>query len=178
MCVFWRADRIRTCDLWLRRPTLYPTELRAPGWCAPARAAPAFAARRAGGYGRAPSSEPAVGGNAQAARPGLGVGPGRSTRPDGGTVVDRGLRGQAAARRRRSAAGVRDALLDPPSARAAARWRNGRSDCEGRASLSVSTRKRETTPRNRLCPLVPDCALLQPYPGLPHDDSGGLREQG
>lgn len=22
--------RIRTCDLWLRRPTLYPTELRAP----------------------------------------------------------------------------------------------------------------------------------------------------
>ena len=23
-------DRIRTCDLWLRRPTLYPTELRAP----------------------------------------------------------------------------------------------------------------------------------------------------
>ena len=24
-------DRIRTCDLWLRRPTLYPTELRARG---------------------------------------------------------------------------------------------------------------------------------------------------
>ena len=23
-------DRIRTCDLWLRRPTLYPAELRAP----------------------------------------------------------------------------------------------------------------------------------------------------
>ena len=23
--------RIRTCDLWLRRPTLYPAELRAPG---------------------------------------------------------------------------------------------------------------------------------------------------
>ena len=22
-------DKIRTCDLWLRRPTLYPTELRA-----------------------------------------------------------------------------------------------------------------------------------------------------
>ena len=22
-------DRIRTCDLWLRRPALYPTELRA-----------------------------------------------------------------------------------------------------------------------------------------------------
>ena len=32
--------RIRTCDLWLRRPTLYPTELRAQNplrsvsWCA------------------------------------------------------------------------------------------------------------------------------------------------
>src|SRR5690606_16394448 len=24
-------DRIRTCDLWLRKPTLYPTELRARG---------------------------------------------------------------------------------------------------------------------------------------------------
>jgi hypothetical protein len=24
-------DRIRTCDLWLRRPTLYPAELRAHG---------------------------------------------------------------------------------------------------------------------------------------------------
>src|SRR5688500_7574586 len=24
-------DRIRTCDLWLRRPTLYPAELRALG---------------------------------------------------------------------------------------------------------------------------------------------------
>ena len=23
-------DRIRTCDLWLRRPALYPTELRVP----------------------------------------------------------------------------------------------------------------------------------------------------
>src|ERR1700693_4753918 len=23
-------DRSRTCDLWLRKPTLYPTELRAP----------------------------------------------------------------------------------------------------------------------------------------------------
>jgi hypothetical protein len=25
-------DRIRTCDLWLRRPTLYPAELRARTW--------------------------------------------------------------------------------------------------------------------------------------------------
>src|SRR4026209_2490341 len=32
--VFTRApDRIRTCDLWLRRPTLYPAELRARRGC-------------------------------------------------------------------------------------------------------------------------------------------------
>src|ERR1700710_2217920 len=38
--IFWHSlfvtlllgapDRSRTCDLWLRKPTLYPTELRAP----------------------------------------------------------------------------------------------------------------------------------------------------
>ena len=31
--IFWELngapDRIRTCDLWFRRPTLYPAELRA-----------------------------------------------------------------------------------------------------------------------------------------------------
>ena len=42
-------DRIRTCDLWLRRPTLYPTELRAPGWSARARTARTFVVRRSGG---------------------------------------------------------------------------------------------------------------------------------
>gem|GEM_PF-1490562 len=25
-------DTIRTCDLWLRKPTLYPTELRVQMW--------------------------------------------------------------------------------------------------------------------------------------------------
>ena len=32
---FGAPDRIRTCDLWLRRPTLYPTELRALEQCMP-----------------------------------------------------------------------------------------------------------------------------------------------
>ncbi len=30
--VFGAPDRIRTCDLWLRRPTLYPSELRAQNY--------------------------------------------------------------------------------------------------------------------------------------------------
>ena len=65
-------DRIRTCDLWLRRPTLYPTELRAPGWCDPARTTPAFTAERADGYGRVPSSGQVVRGKPQAIRSGSG----------------------------------------------------------------------------------------------------------
>ena len=88
-------DRIRTCDLWLRRPTLYPTELRAPGWCAPARTMPAFAARRAGGNARASSMGQAVRGNPHAIRPGLRVRVGQSVRLDDGTVVDRAAGGQA-----------------------------------------------------------------------------------
>ena len=192
-------DRIRTCDLWLRRPTLYPTELRAPGWCAPARTTPAFAARRAGGNARASSMGQAVRGNPHAVR------------LDDGTVVDRAAGGQADFRPGSNShfvspqASRSDRRTQPLGARAScplehtggpsAHMRAGRPRSQGGSDAldvsscaktriaaapggSSSTRGATSKVHNPRYALVPDRGLLQPYPGLPHNDSGGLREQG
>ena len=88
-------DRIRTCDLWLRRPTLYPTELRALERTA--LAASTLGARRTNVTRRCAVIE------ADASPPGSVADsprcPGRrDIRYDAGTLVDPGAGGQAASR--------------------------------------------------------------------------------
>ena len=103
-------DRIRTCDLWLRRPTLYPTELRAPELTGSDARRIAFRGaaneRDAMVLHHRSSKQVSVRPTPWRVRPGVPMD--RSTRFDDGTLVDPGAGRQAASRWKRSAADPHD----------------------------------------------------------------------
>ena len=160
-------DRIRTCDLWLRRPTLYPTELRA-------LERTALAVSTLGVHRTNVTRRCAVI-QADAPPPGSVVDsprrPGRrDIRYDAGTLVDPGTGGQAASRSRGSVAGTPDdagpgIATEPADAGgpAASGRRERRNSREVRAMRPWAGGWRKS--RLPASALVPDRGLLQPYPG-------------
>ena len=160
-------DRIRTCDLWLRRPTLYPTELRAREETARARAAPAPGAWRTSRIRWCSFIETGL------RRPDL------VKRPSGRRGAERTSRSQGlnpSRSRRRRASRFRPmqghTLFAVSSAiHRIVRERNGRRAEDSHRTDHLLL----TVPKTPTCPGPGPSATIS---GLAQHDTGGLREQG
>ena len=158
-------DRIRTCDLWLRRPTLYPTELRALEWSTP-------------GSGRNDFKGIANERHSAVLRH-------RHRRMPAGTVAASSLRSDRPSCARKRVIRFDDGTLDDPGAGGQGAFHSHRT----RPSLSPTLRRTPTmraagdthsairTARIRTAHLSRTAGICNHIP-IVRNDPGGSREQG